>query len=48
MKPAKSAAREACEEAGVRGTVAGKAIGTFIYEKRPDDESGAAPPTPVD
>jgi 8-oxo-dGTP pyrophosphatase MutT (NUDIX family) len=43
LKPAKSAAREAYEEAGVRGTVAGKAIGMFSYEKRLDDESGAVP-----
>ena len=43
MKPAKSAAREAYEEAGVRGTVAGKAIGTFSYEKRLGDESSVLP-----
>jgi 8-oxo-dGTP pyrophosphatase MutT (NUDIX family) len=43
MKPAKSAAREAYEEAGVRGTVGGKAIGTFRYEKRRDDENSAVP-----
>ena len=43
MKPAKSAAREAYEEAGVRGTVGGKAIGKFSYEKRRDDESSAVP-----
>lgn len=43
MKPAKSAAREAYEEAGVRGVVAGKAIGTFRYDKRLDDKSGAVP-----
>ena len=43
MNPAKSAAREAYEEAGVRGTVAGKAIGTFHYEKLLDDKSDAVP-----
>jgi 8-oxo-dGTP pyrophosphatase MutT (NUDIX family) len=43
MKPAESAAREAYEEAGVRGTIARKAIGAFIYEKLLDDESGAVP-----
>jgi 8-oxo-dGTP pyrophosphatase MutT (NUDIX family) len=43
MKPAKSAAREAYEEAGVRGEISGKAIGTFTYEKRLDDEIGAVP-----
>jgi 8-oxo-dGTP pyrophosphatase MutT (NUDIX family) len=41
MKPAKSAAREAYVEAGVRGAVAGKAIGTFSYEKRLEGESRA-------
>ena len=43
LKPGKSAAREAYEEAGIRGTVAGKAIGTFHYEKLLDDKSGAVP-----
>lgn len=43
MKPAKSAAREAYEEAGVRGAVAGKVIGTFRYEKRMADKSGTVP-----
>jgi 8-oxo-dGTP pyrophosphatase MutT (NUDIX family) len=33
LKPAKSAAREAYEEAGVRGSVKTKAIGIFSYEK---------------
>jgi 8-oxo-dGTP pyrophosphatase MutT (NUDIX family) len=43
MKPAKAAAREAYEEAGVRGTIAGKAIGSFTYEKLLDGEGGAVP-----
>ena len=39
LKPAKSAAREAFEEAGVRGKVGGKAVGLFTY-KKVLDESG--------
>ena len=39
LKPPKSAAREAFEEAGVRGRVGGKSIGLFTYEKLLD-ESG--------
>jgi 8-oxo-dGTP pyrophosphatase MutT (NUDIX family) len=34
LKAAKSAAREAYEEAGVRGTVPAKSIGSFAYDKR--------------
>ncbi len=37
LKPAKSAAREAYEEAGVRGTMAAKSIGSFIYDKWLED-----------
>ena len=37
LKPAKSAAREAYEEAGVRGTVKAKSIGSFVYEKGLED-----------
>jgi len=37
LKPSKSAAREAFEEAGVRGRVAGKSIGHFAYDKAIDD-----------
>ncbi len=37
LKPAKSAAREAYEEAGIRGTVSPKSIGRFSYQKRLDD-----------
>src|SRR5271166_3095523 len=40
LKPAKSAAREAFEEAGVRGKVAAKSIGVFHYDKV-TDERGA-------
>src|SRR5271169_3937553 len=43
LKPPKSAAREAYEEAGVRGTVGAKSIGGFSYEKRPEENSGAVP-----
>jgi len=42
-KPAKSAAQEALEEAGVRGTVSQKPIGSFVYDKWLDDDSIAAP-----
>ena len=43
LKPAKSAAREAYEEAGVRGSVKTKAIGIFSYEKRSDDDGITIP-----
>ena len=33
LKPPRSAAREAYEEAGIRGTVGAKSIGVFSYEK---------------
>ena len=33
LRPAKSAAREAFEEAGVRGQVRAKSIGLFAYDK---------------
>jgi 8-oxo-dGTP pyrophosphatase MutT (NUDIX family) len=33
LRPAKSAAREAFEEAGVRGRVGGKSVGLFTYKK---------------
>ena len=36
LRPAKSAAREAFEEAGVRGRVGGKSIGLFAYNKTLD------------
>ncbi len=40
LRPAKSAAREAYEEAGVRGRVGDKPIGAFAYNKALD-ETGA-------
>ena len=40
FKPHESAAREAFEEAGIRGEVGTKTIGSFPYEKIVDDESG--------
>ena len=43
LKPQKSAAREAFEEAGVRGAVTAKPIGRYSYDKISDDESGAIP-----
>jgi 8-oxo-dGTP pyrophosphatase MutT (NUDIX family) len=41
-KPAKSAAQEAFEEAGVRGSVSQKPVGSFVYDKWLDDEGIAA------
>ena len=38
LKPAKSAAREAFEEAGVRGVVSSKPIGHFTYDKLLDED----------
>jgi 8-oxo-dGTP pyrophosphatase MutT (NUDIX family) len=38
LRPAKSAAREAYEEAGVRGKITAKPIGVFTYEKLLDEE----------
>jgi len=32
FKPAKTAAREAYEEAGVRGRVSGRPLGRYVYE----------------
>ena len=40
FKPHETAAREAFEEAGIRGEVGTKTIGSFPYEKIVDDESG--------
>ena len=42
-KPPKSAAREAYEEAGIRGTVGAKAIGVFSYEKGLDANGVTVP-----
>jgi len=39
FKPAKTAAREAYEEAGVRGRIAGRAVGHYMYEKWFDDKA---------
>lgn len=41
LKPRKSAAREAFEEAGIRGSVRAKSIGAFSYEKLLEDDNGA-------
>ena len=41
-KPAKSAAQEAFEEAGVRGSVSEKPIGSFVYDKWLDGDAVAA------
>ncbi|MGO9236915.1 MAG: NUDIX hydrolase [Methylocella sp.] len=38
LRPAKSAAREAFEEAGVRGVVSGKPLGRFTYDKKIDED----------
>lgn len=38
LKPAKSAAREAFEEAGVRGVISGKPLGRFTYDKELDED----------
>jgi 8-oxo-dGTP pyrophosphatase MutT (NUDIX family) len=37
LRPAKSAAREAFEEAGVRGKIGAKQLGFFTYEKSLDE-----------
>jgi ADP-ribose pyrophosphatase YjhB (NUDIX family) len=38
LRPAKSAAREAFEEAGVRGKVSAKSVGLFTYDKVLDND----------
>ena len=43
LKPQISAAREAFEEAGVRGEVTTKPLGRYPYDKISDDDSGAIP-----
>jgi 8-oxo-dGTP pyrophosphatase MutT (NUDIX family) len=43
FKPARTAAREAYEEAGVRGRVAGRPLGRYIYEKRLEERSASFP-----
>ena len=37
LRPAKSAAREAYEEAGVRGKIGAKPVGLFTYDKMVDE-----------
>ncbi len=43
LKPAKAAAREAYEEAGVRGRVTGRPIGFYLYDKQMDDLKTSVP-----
>jgi len=43
LKAAKSAAREAYEEAGVRGTIRAKSVGFFTYDKRLDEDGIIVP-----
>jgi 8-oxo-dGTP pyrophosphatase MutT (NUDIX family) len=43
LKPPESAAREAFEEAGVRGKVGAKSIGVYLYEKRMEETGVTAP-----
>lgn len=42
VKPSQAAAREAFEEAGVRGKVASTPLGTYFYRKRADDHKAPA------
>jgi len=39
FKPARTAAREAYEEAGVRGRVAGRPLGHYVYQKRLEERA---------
>jgi 8-oxo-dGTP pyrophosphatase MutT (NUDIX family) len=43
LKPSKAAAREAYEEAGVRGRIAGGAFGHYVYEKWLEDRGTPVP-----
>jgi 8-oxo-dGTP pyrophosphatase MutT (NUDIX family) len=43
LKAAKSAAREAYEEAGVRGTIRAKSVGFFTYDKRQEEDGVIVP-----
>jgi 8-oxo-dGTP pyrophosphatase MutT (NUDIX family) len=43
LKPPESAAREAFEEAGVRGKIGKKSVGTFTYQKLLDDDGVTVP-----
>ena len=42
-KPARTAAREAYEEAGVRGRIAGRPLGRYVYEKRLEERAASFP-----
>lgn len=43
FKPAKTAAREAFEEAGVRGRVSARPLGRYVYEKQLEDRVASFP-----
>jgi len=43
LKPSKTAAREAYEEAGVRGVVGSKSIGAYVYDKRLNEKAIVVP-----
>jgi len=43
FKPAQTAAREAYEEAGVRGRVSERPLGRYVYEKRIEDRVASFP-----
>ena len=43
FKPARTAAREAYEEAGVRGRVAERPLGRYVYEKRLEERATPFP-----
>ena len=43
LRPAKSAAREAFEEAGIRGKIGSKSIGLFTYDKMLDENGIVVP-----
>jgi 8-oxo-dGTP pyrophosphatase MutT (NUDIX family) len=43
FKPARTAAREAYEEAGVRGRVAARPLGRYVYEKRLEERTAPFP-----
>ena len=40
LKPSDVAAREGYEEAGIRGVIGEKAIGTYSYERRTESAAG--------
>jgi 8-oxo-dGTP pyrophosphatase MutT (NUDIX family) len=43
FKPARAAAQEAYEEAGVRGRVAGRPLGRYVYEKQLEERAAPFP-----